>query len=126
MVVEISTAVFPTYEIRPIVPSVIPGVSLDMYKMSDFGDFVETVRELKIMCEKYRTWINDLKRKSLALDDYRETAERHIQNCVNCYQRMIDGISLLEIDDRVRRAFQYMNRAMLLQQLHYNLPLQEW
>lgn len=126
IIVEISTAVFPTYEIKPIVPSAIPGVSLDMYKMSDYGDFVETVRELKIMCEKYRTWIDNLKRKSLALEDYRETAERHIQNCVNCYQRMVDGVSLLEADDRVRRAFQYMNRSMLLQQLHYNLPLQEW
>lgn len=125
-VIEISTAVFPTYEIKPIVPTVIAGVSLDMYKMSDFGDFDETVRELMTMCEKYRTWIDDLKRKSLDLEDYRETAERHIQNCLDCYRRMIDGVSLLEENYKVRKAFQYMNRAMLLQQLHYNLPLQEW
>ena len=39
---------------------------------------------------------------------------------------MRDGISLLESNDKVLLAFQLMNRAMLLQQLHYNLPLQTW
>lgn len=39
---------------------------------------------------------------------------------------MRDGVSLLESNDKVLLAFQLMNRAMLLQQLHYNLPLQTW
>lgn len=125
-VVEIYTSVFPTYEIKPIVPNKIPGVSLEMYKMSDYGDLNETIEELKEMCRAYRVWIDDQKRKSFDLDVHRDTAERHIQNCMNCYSRMIDGVELLQSDKNVQKAFQYMNRAMLLQQLHYNLPLQEW
>lgn len=125
-VVEIKTAAFPTYEIKPIVPANIEGVSLEMYKMSDLGNFQETLSELNLMCEKYRKWIKDLREKSFLLGEYRETAERHIKNCEKCYKRMVDGVELLSVDSKVKKAFQYMNRAMLLQQLHYNLPLQEW
>ncbi len=127
-VVEISTTVFPSYEIKPIVPSRILGVSLEMYKMSDYGDVEETITELETMCDKYRTWIDELKSKVVHLDNdnYRVTAARHIQNCLDCHVRMVDGIILLKTNPRVLKAFQYMNRAMLLQQLHYSLPIQEW
>lgn len=126
-VTEIFTEIFPSYETKPIVPSAISGVSLEMYKMSDLGNFEETIEELEALCEKYREWNDGLKQKSLALDDnYRDTAERHIRNCDNCYRRMYEGVALLKQDAKVRKAFQYMNRAMLLQQVHYNLPLQGW
>ena len=39
---------------------------------------------------------------------------------------MRGGIELLKRNDKVRIAFQYMNLAMLMQQLHYNLPFQKW
>ena len=39
---------------------------------------------------------------------------------------MLGGVELLEENELVRTAFQYMNLAMLMQQLHYNLPLQKW
>ena len=39
---------------------------------------------------------------------------------------MEGGVDLLEQNEDVRTAFQYMNLAMLMQQLHYNLPLQRW
>lgn len=123
----ICTAIFPSYEIKPIVPNVIPGVSLEMFKMSDYGDFSSTVHELRLMCEKYQAWINNLKEKALQIEpQYKKTAEEHIANCEKCLERMYGGIDLLEEDSMVREAFQLMNRAMLLQQLHYNLPLQKW
>lgn len=123
----ISSSVFPTYEIKPIVPSSIPGVSLEMLKMSSYGSFEDTVRELKRMCEKYQEWINKLRTERLKLEPrYTHTAERHISNCETCLERMISGVRLLEENKLVRTAFQYMNQAMLMQQLHYNLPLQKW
>ena len=126
-VTEIQTEIFPSYEIKPIIPTSIPGVSLEMYKMSDAGDFSETIRELEELCERYRIWIDDLKKESFNLSDiYECTAERHIRACVTCHRRMSDGVQLLKNNPNVRKAFQYMNRAMLLQQLHYNLPLQMW
>ena len=124
---EVFTEIFPSYEIKSIISSKIPGVSFEMYKMSDLGNFEDTLEELETLCKKYREHIDGLKKKSLTLgDDYRYTAERHIQNCENCYGRMYEGVTLLKQDGKVRKAFQYMNRAMLLQQLHYNLPLQGW
>jgi hypothetical protein len=126
-VMKIFTTIFPSYEIKPIVPSRLEGISLDMYKMSDFGDFEGTIVELTQMCSMYLSWINNLKSQLSELEDkYFETADRHIKSCILCHKRMTDGVKLLKSNDNVRKAFQYMNRAMLLQQLHYNLPLQEW
>lgn len=123
----ISTTIFPKYEIKPVVPSSIPGVSLEMLKMSDVGDFSETIQELHSMCDKYQAWINELKTEASGIEAiYRQTAGKHIANCEACLGRMRNGVELLKSDATVRTAFQYMNRAMLLQQLHYNLPLQKW
>ena len=123
----ICSATFPKYDIKPIVPSAIDGVSLEMYKMSPSGSFTETCAELHLMCEKYREWINGLRIIRNTLDPkYMNTADRHIANCEICLSRMEKGILLLEQDEEVRIAFQYMNLAMLMQQLHYNLPLQHW
>lgn len=122
---KISTSIFPMYEIKPIVPSRIDGVSLEMYKMSDFGSKEETISELTAMCEKYATWINALSERVSSIND-RGTATRHIENCRRCLKRMEEGVELLKNDADILLAFQLMNRAMLLQQLHYNLPLQKW
>ena len=122
---KLSTSIFPMYEIKPIVPSKIDGVSLEMYKMSDLGSKKETISELSAMCEKYATWINGLSERVSTIND-RGTAARHIENCRRCLKRMEEGVELLKNDADILLAFQLMNRAMLLQQLHYNLPLQKW
>lgn len=126
-VLWITTAIFPKYDIKPIVPSAIKGVSLDMLKMSPYGSFADTIRELRMMCAKYREWINGLRtiRQDLSTE-YKITADRHITNCETCLSRMEKGVELLEQNENIRIAFQYMNLAMLMQQLHYNLPLQKW
>jgi len=126
-VFKITTSVFPQYEIKPIVPSRIDGVSLEMYKMSDYGNIEEAINELIILCDKYQEWIAGLKKEAATLEDpYKSTAERHIHSCEECLRRMKEGVALLSKDSRMQKAFCYMNRAMLLQQLHYNLPLQKW
>lgn len=123
----ISSAVFPTYEVKPVLPATIDGVSLSMYQLSRDECFQENIAELKLLCHRYEEWIQELDRKKLTLDlTLRETAERHINNCRTCLRRMLNGISLLVADTKIRTAFQYMNLAMLEQQLHYNLPLQKW
>lgn len=124
-VMQISTSIFPVYEIKPIVPRIIEGVSLDMYKMSDYGRKEDIISELKLLCDKYDAWIDKLSKRSVKVSD-QDTAIRHITNCQECLKRMRDGVELLRNDEKVLHAFQLMNRAMLLQQLHYNLPLQNW
>jgi len=123
----IKTETFPTFEIKPIVPGRLEGVSFDMFKMSDLGNFEETMAELITMCNMYGEWINRLEDKAESLDEpYKITAVRHIAKCKMCLSRMINGTKLLRENEIVRKAFGYMNRAILLQQLHYSLPLQDW
>ena len=123
----IETAVFPAYEVKPIVPSVIEGVTLEMINYSPKGDFQNNIQELQLMCDRYEDWIQELKSEKEKLDlRYTLTAARHISNCEKCLARMRNGINILQADEKVRIAFQYMNLAMLMQQLHYNLPLQRW
>lgn len=122
---EIRTSIFPTYEIKPIVPARINGISLEMYKLSDYGSKEYIINELKHLCHEYENWIKSLNNKLPDIDD-KGTASRHITACNECLRRMTDGVKLLEENEKVLLAFQLMNRAMLLQQLHYNLPLQTW
>ena len=128
----ISTAVFPSYEIKPIVPAAIPGVTLEMLKYGPKGNFSENIKELHLMCDLYEEWINSKKKEAETFaqkypgKNYEITAARHMANCTNCLVRMRNGIHLLETNENVRTAFQYMNLAMIMQQLHYNLPLQKW
>lgn len=128
----IKTAIFPMFEVKPIVPTTIDGVTLEMLKYGPDSDFKEGVKELYLLCDKYEQWISYIEKKSKNLEskykrhDYLITAERHIRSCRLCLERMRGGIKLLEENQDVRTAFQYMNLVMLMQQLHYNLPLQKW
>lgn len=123
----ISTATFPQYDLKPIVPSTIEGVSLEMLNMSPYGNISETISELRLMCKRYREWIDRLCDLKRTLEPkYGDTATKHISNCETCLARMEKGVDLLKENETVRTAFQYMNLAMLMQQLHYNIPLQHW
>lgn len=124
-VMKIQTETFPSYEIKPIIPSTIEGVSLDMLMMSGLGEVDETISELKRLCDKYEQWIDTLDIKANEVTD-KKTARRHINNCRECLRRMRKGVGILTNDGKILQAFQLMNRAMLLQQLHYGLPLQNW
>ncbi len=124
---EISTAVFPVFEVKPIVPTAFEGLSLSMKEMADPESFYKIIADLSLLCEKYQEWINSIDEQKATLDrKYVGTADRHIDNCRECLQRMLKGIKLLREDPTVRQAFQWMNKAMLMQQLHYNLPLRKW
>lgn len=125
-ITRIETSIFPQYEIKPIVPAAIDGVSLEMYRLSDLGEKDDIISELNHLCKAYEEWINRLVSDVLPEIKDKGTATRHIDACQECLYRMQDGVKLLETESKVMLAFQLMNRAMLLQQLHYNLPLQNW
>lgn len=123
----IETSVFPSYEVKPVVPSILPGVNLSMLDMSKEKHFKEAICQLRLLCEKYKNWIDRLEEKKETLDNkFLETAERHITNCRVCQKRMENGVNILESDKLVQKAFRWMNLSMIMQQLHYGLPLQMW
>jgi len=125
---EIRADVIPAFEMKPILPRRLPDVSLKMYDLSDYGDPNSLTTNLVKLCDLYETWIDDQARiaGNELSGQLAQTAGRHIENCRRCLTRMREGIDLLDTDPAVRRAFTLMNRAMLLQQLHYNLPLRKW
>jgi hypothetical protein len=119
IVKKIKSSVIPSYEIKPILPQGFDNIKLKMFELSDYGDFKESSKELKSLCERYKEWIDERasEAKSIA-PEYSKTAVDNIEKCLQCYRRMLHGIDLLEKDEKARKAFLYMNRAMLLQQLH--------
>lgn len=127
IVSKIETSTFPVFDMKPIVPSQITGVKLSMKEFYDPEKANETIENLTMLCSQYEKWIQSLENEATSLiPDYQDTADSHITQCKKVLDRMKRGVELLEIDKLVAKAFRLMNKAMLLQQLHSKLPLQEW
>ncbi len=123
----IITEVIPSYEIKPIVPRELEDTPLKMSDLSDLSDKDITINLLKLNSE-YEKWID--KQEEIAKVELKgellTTAFQHIKSCRLCLSRMRTGVELLESNEKVNRAFRLMNRAMLLQQLHYNIETRNW
>lgn len=124
---SIKTEAIPIYEIKPIVPNELKSVELKMFDLSDLSENDITTNLVKLNAE-YETWID--KQVEIAnaelKDDLLQTALRHIDSCRLCLQRMKEGVEVLKSNEKVSRAFKLMNRAMLLQQLHYSIETRNW
>jgi hypothetical protein len=123
----ITTEAIPVYEIKPIVPNELKNVELKMFDLSDLSDKDISVNLIKLNSE-YENWINQQEEIANAelKDELLYTALRHIDSCRLCLSRMNEGIQLLNSNEKVNRAFKLMNRAMLLQQLHYSIETRNW
>ena len=126
---KIRSDVIPSYEIKPIVPTSLPDINLRMYDLSMLGDEVSIVPILNSLCDRYERWIE----QQLSTvncqgfpQEFQNAALRHIANCRECLGRMRSGLDLLKADSTAMHAFRLANHAMLLQQLHYSLPLRTW
>ncbi len=117
----ITADVLPEYDVKPIVPTQSKAkLSMKTY----FSSEEETFNDLNILCEEYLSWIINEERKISLLDPiHQNTAKQQIELCKECLNRMKDGISLLETDKTILEAFKLANKAMLMQQLHYKMPL---
>jgi len=124
---SITTEAIPVYEIKPIVPNELKSVELKMFDLSDLSEKDITTNLVKLNAE-YEGWID--KQDEIAnaelKDELLETALRHIDSCRLCLQRMKEGVEVLKSNEKVNRAFKLMNRAMLLQQLHYSIETRNW
>jgi hypothetical protein len=123
----ITTEAIPSYEIKPIVPNELKSLALKMFDMSDLteGDITSNLIQLNA---EYENWINEqegIANRELT-GEFLTTAKRHISNCRACLKRMKEGVDLLKSNSKVNRAFRLMNKAMLLQQLHYGIDTRNW
>lgn len=125
---QINADIIPTYELKPILPHRPNNIMLSMYDMSDLGKVEKIVDNLNALCNEYEKWINEqsLKLEDQDLQKFKQTGEKHINECKLVLNRMRTGVKLLSTSQLALKAFQLMNRAMLLQQIHYGQKLKKW
>ncbi|MFH0960611.1 MAG: helicase-related protein, partial [Pseudomonadota bacterium] len=124
---EIKADVLPFFEMKPIVPMTLADVQLKMYELCDYAKQKSLTSSLFKLANEYEGWINKQEVACSGLEkEFKVVAERHLQDCRKCLDRIRDGIALIQSESLVRRAFCLMNRAMLTQQLRYRLKLREW
>lgn len=121
---SIQTEALPQYEIRPVKPRTIEGLSLSMKELA-FGGDQAVFQNLTRLADEYETWItneagkvnND---KSLTAQ-LSQTAHKHLKSCQEALKRMREGIELIKTNSAVKRSFRLMNEAMFMQRAHYRL-----
>lgn len=117
---RIASESLPAHEIKPIVPRQIDGLDLSMLKFS--ADRAQAISGCRALVDAYSQWIAQKETEGRALPlERRSAAERHLTACSAALERMRGGLRLLEKSDVVADAFCLMNKAMLAQQLHYDL-----
>jgi len=120
VVSRIRTESMPSYEVKPIVPRQIEGLDLSMLALATPGPEMLTL--CRRLTEGYQDWINGREREIERLpQEHQDVARRHLRGCREALERMRGGFAILESDDLVIQAFALMNRAMLEQQVHYEL-----
>lgn len=124
------TTPFPSYEVPQLDFNIneledIASDLLSMYKMSDISDIKkeEKIRLLNEFANAYERWINNLNDYAKTLPEkYNIVADKQIEKCKYTLNRIRQGIDVLSENKDVFIAFSLMNRAMLMQRVHSNLP----
>ena len=100
--------------------SKVPTFTLSMKQLSDLGDHEqsEILDGLRIFVAEYKKWIDELSLQKFSDEVMTETARIHIQKCLDSYERMMSGISILESDPLAWNSFRLANRAMYMQRIH--------
>lgn len=118
---SIEVKIIPEYEVRPVLPTQISGLSLNMWSMGT-GERDEVINTCRKLVGKYGEWVNKKISDAASLPEkYRNAAKRHLERCNGCVERIKEGIEILASDDNAYEAFSLMNKAMRMQHIHYNL-----
>lgn len=118
----VCSEIFPTYEIKPIVPQIFDDVDLDMIKFSNDIEFAIT--QLSRLINKYETWLKNEKKISDTLQaDFKKSSQNNIYKAEQSLLRIKNGLSILQNDQKIQIAFQFMNKAIAQQQWHYDFSI---
>lgn len=120
---KISTSIIPEEEIPEVeyLPDELKNKNLEILKLINISDLSElTLKEqisgLNEFCNIYNEWIISLeKRKTKVPEDLTDIADKHIEKCKETLRRMKKGIKLIGTNKKIRTAFLFANKAMLMQ-----------
>ena len=119
---KIETNVLPEHEVYPVLPTELNDLNLKMWFFGN-GDKHNVLKQCRDLAEQYDDWIKKTRIEidTNVQDKFKEPALRHVERCMDCQERIIKGIEILSENDDAWIAFQYMNKAMLMQYCHYSL-----
>lgn len=120
----IRTEVLPTYEVKPVLPSQVEGLDLSISALAN-GDTGYVLNLCHSLADAYEAWIGEREQEVTGRPDLTpeltKTAFRHLESCRECLRRIREGAALIRQDSQVAAAFRFMNEAMLMQQVHYEI-----
>ncbi len=118
------TQVMPTSDTHPMkaVHSLMDDVVLSIENFGKTNSWDTTLEAMQTLCDKYALWIDQTREKASALSkQYESAAQRNLEQCELCLDRVKDGITLLDSNEIAKRAFVMANEAMYDQFLHYSV-----
>lgn len=120
-VTKVVATPFPCFEL----PNVSPDITLpdgtrlraSMRKLAGLNEGDDGLEDVRRIVEGYGRWIAGRRAEIPKLPEHhRPTAQRHIDTCEDCYQRILRGLELLKKDPLAARAFKLANEAIYIQQ----------
>ncbi len=126
---KIYTEIMPEHEVKPIVPSVSSGMTLDKQLFADPSRWSVAKSVLEDLCSQYEQWITQQRNAAADLtlpDPQLHAAMKNINGAIRCLKRMREGLSLLDSNTSARFCFHTMNHAMLIQERRYSLPVRKY
>jgi hypothetical protein len=117
--IRIETDITPRFELQRVDPRPIHASSLDMDVLARATSADEIGQHLAPIADLYADWIETKRREAQGLPEtLRATGEDHMRHCEEALTRIQDAIELLRSNPDARAAFNFANRAMLLQRSH--------
>ncbi len=94
----------------------------DILKIKNLSGFSQVRKDYIIprlhkFNQTYFNWINEKSQRNKTLKNH-ELGSENLLKCVNLYNRIKNGIEILEKDEKAFAAFQFMNSAMYMQMFH--------
>ncbi|GAA6616838.1 helicase-related protein [Scytonema sp. NUACC26] len=106
----------PTFETPSITPDI--GIEVPMAPLAGLIPGNDGFAALEEVVSLYEQWIEDRKNDIASLyEEYQDAAYRHINECTRASERMRNGLIYLQNNTQAKRAFQFANYAILLQQI---------
>ena len=129
IVKQVRTSVIPVYDLPQVAPTA--HVNLSMLELSDIGDWEKAKESLKILKERYKSWIEekDTLSDSDEFENYRVAAKSNIKKCNISLSRIDKGIELLlksDVNSDLVKCFRWMNRSMIWQQQRSKAKIRKW
>lgn len=117
-ILSIRTAYMPSYELLPMSFD-ISGLKNDVLRADSYIDSgTLEISKLRDFVEKYDNWIIQTAKKiELLEEEYQPYAEKNINECKKCCERMKKTIDYLEVNKLALKAFSLANEAMILQRI---------